>query len=307
MSQTAMVEFNDRTGKYDAKFNGELLVSVKNHQWITSTLNKNKRPRELNVTKWEFAVGEGPVKKIISGNGTAFTTPDAPAFQSKFDVNDRFEFISQLVQMVRSKVTPSLIITGEGGIGKTYSVMEELADLEREVDYIEIKGYSTAKGLYRSLFENNGRLIVFDDCDSVLKDVVSLNILKSALDSYGDRWISWNAESNDDLERSFKFTGQIIFISNMPSHKIDQAILSRSMVVDLTMTPEDKIKRMRNIMPNMLPEVPLEMKSQAMNWIEENSEKIKDLNFRTLIKVSKIRQGAPGDWERLADFMTKSE
>ena len=36
-----------------------------------------------------------------------------------------------------------------------------------------VKGYSTAKGLYRTLFENNGMVIIFDDCDSILKDDVA--------------------------------------------------------------------------------------------------------------------------------------
>ena len=97
------------------------------------------------------------------------------------------------------------------------------ARIQGSRSYRVIKGFSTAKGLYRSLFEGNGMTLVFDDCDSVLKDPVALNLLKGALDSYGERYISWNADIRDeDLPRSFKFTGSIVFISNKDMESLDQ-------------------------------------------------------------------------------------
>jgi hypothetical protein len=180
---------------------------------------------------------------------------------TKFDINQRFSFVEKLVSMVADGVQPSAIITGEGGLGKTYTVtktleskgykdISDLADFQvgsiinTRKCFTMVKGYSTPKGLYRTLFENNKSIIVFDDCDSVLKDPVALNILKSALDSYGKRIISWNADmKDDDLPRSFNFEGRVIFISNMDDGKIDQAIRSRSMRIDLTMTNEQKIER----------------------------------------------------------------
>ena len=157
------------------------------------------------------------------------------------------------------------MITGEGGLGKTYTVtktleangykdISDLADFQvgsiinTRKCFTMIKGFSTAKGLYRTLFENNKSIVVFDDCDAVLKDPVALNLLKGALDSYGKRIISWNADmKDDDLPRSFEFTGRVIFISNMDQDRIDQAIRSRSMMIDLSMTLDQKIDRMEFI------------------------------------------------------------
>ena len=183
----------------------------------------------------------------------------------KFGINARFSFVEKLVTMVATGVQPSAIITGEGGLGKTYTVtktlesngykdISDLADfqvgtiLNIRKCFKMVKGFSTAKGLYRTLFENNKGVIVFDDCDAVLKDPVALNLLKSALDSYGKRIISWNADFRDeDLPRSFNFEGRVIFISNMDEGKIDQAIRSRSMMIDLSMTHDQKIDRMEFI------------------------------------------------------------
>ena len=183
----------------------------------------------------------------------------------EFGITKRFEFVKQMVTMVAKKTVASAIITGQGGLGKTHSVIKALKDnglhdvtdlasfevgtrLQGSKSFRIIKGFSTAKGLYRSLFEGNGMTLVFDDCDSIQKDPVALNLLKGALDSYGERYISWNADIRDeDLPRSFKFTGSIIFISNIDHDKIDQAVRSRSLCVDLSMTEDQKLERMETI------------------------------------------------------------
>jgi hypothetical protein len=210
----------------------------------------------------------------------------------QFDINDKFRFLENMVGMVVKKTAVSMVITGEGGLGKTFTVMQEIKkrQLEENSDYITIKGFSTAKGLYRTLFENSDKLIVFDDCDEVLKNDVAKNILKGALDSYDERIISWITNSfSDDLPSSFEFEGQIIFISNLPQWKVDQAILSRSMSIDLSMDTETKIQRMRAILPKIKTMVSMDVKEECMNLIEEHKNQCGDLNMRTLIKVIGIR------------------
>lgn len=224
---------------------------------------------------------------------------------SQFSINKRFLFLSQLVSMVLTDVSPSLLISGEGGLGKSYSVMQMLEDMEDGEDYIVIKGYSTARGLYNTLYDNQDKLIIFDDCDSVLKDATSLNILKGALDSYDKRVITWNAmmSQNDEYPSSFEFTGKVIFISNLAQENINQAIKSRSLIIDLHMTTADKIERMETILPNVLPESDMEVKEDAFAFLKEHSHVCKDLNMRTLIKVCKVRNSFPDNWSELALYI----
>jgi hypothetical protein len=209
--------------------------------------------------------------------------------------------------MVIDGITPSLIITGEGGLGKTYLVQKAIKDKGLyQIDWAHFKGYSTARGLYNTLYDNNGKLIIFDDCDSVLEDKVALNILKSALDSYETRTISWMAKmnKNDEYPQQFNFTGQIIFISNKSRSAIDGAILSRSLTVDLTMTSDEKIERMSHILKEILPEYPIEVKKDALEFIKEYKD-VANLNLRTLIMVSKMRL-ANSDWKEMAKYMIHS-
>ena len=251
----------------------------------------------------------------------------APAVEQQpkideFGINKRFDFVEQMVKMVASKTIASAIITGQGGLGKTHTVIKslvqngysdvtDLASFEIGTRIVSpksfrvIKGFSTAKGLYRTLFEGNGMVLVFDDCDSVLKDPVALNLLKGALDSYGDRYINWNADIRDeDLPRSFKFTGTIVFISNMDMDRIDQAVRSRAMCVDLSMSQSQKLERMEVIMkdPEFLPEYNFEYKAEALFFIDSLKDKIQNLSLRSLIAAIKIRaQG--GDWKSLAKYV----
>ena len=241
---------------------------------------------------------------------------------NKYDINTRFGFVEKLVTMVATGVQPSAVITGEGGLGKTFTVTKTLAahgykDISELAEFqvgsvintakcfMMVKGYSTAKGLYRTLFENQKSVIVFDDCDAVLKDPVALNLLKGALDSYGKRIISWNADmKDDDLPRSFNFEGRVIFISNMDQDRIDQAIRSRSMMIDLSMTFDQKIDRMEFIAKSdeFLPEYDAKIKADALALIREVGKEAKEISLRTLIAVSKVR-ASNKDWKDLATYM----
>lgn len=241
---------------------------------------------------------------------------------SRFSINERFGFVSDMVTMLSNGKQPSVIVSGPGGLGKSHTVYDSLikngfkdittlegfntGDVLGKKTFVVVKGYSTAKGLYRTLYENRNGVIVFDDCDSVLKDPVSLNLLKGALDSYSKRIISYKADiRDDDLPNVFEFKGRVVFISNLPSNAIDQAIISRSLAVDLTMTDTQKVERMRHLLnqKDFLPEYSKSLKEDAIGLIERVVDSVKELSLRTLIQVIKIRSSNPNNnWENLAEY-----
>lgn len=244
--------------------------------------------------------------------------------KQEFGINKRFDFVNKLVTMTAKRKAKSVIISGPGGLGKTFSVMEALTkaglrDLSSLADvsvgsridlskcFRFVKGYSTAKGLYRTLYEGHNMTLVFDDCDSVLKDPVALNLLKSALDSFGKRYISWNAETrgDDSLPTSFEFKGQIVFITNVDLDRLDQAVKSRSMCIDLTMSQDDKLERMETISKSdkFLPNVSRVTKSAALDFLKSKKAEIEDLNLRSLIQVTNIADSNLPDWKDLAKYV----
>ena len=242
---------------------------------------------------------------------------------SDVDINKRFDYVAKIVKMVATKTTASCIISGEGGLGKTYSVLQalkangmkditDLADfqvgtvLDLKKTFRVVNGYSTAKGLFRTLQECNGSTIVFDDCDSILKDPVALNLLKGALDSYGDRYISWNADMrDDDLDKTFKFTGQVVFITNVTLDRLDQAVRSRAMCVDLSMTQDQKLDRMEVIAESdeFLPEISISVKRDALGFLRAHLGEVANLSLRSLIQVSKIADSRDPEWQDLAKYV----
>lgn len=296
MTQVTAVQFDQKSGNYFAKVGSKTIKSY-----------------SKKYVEKRLASMVGDIEQAIVV---------ATEKQNRYGINERFSFVEKLVNMVASNIQPSAIITGEGGLGKTYTVtktleangykdISDLADFQvgtivnTRRCFTMVKGYSTAKGLYRTLFENNKSIIVFDDCDAVLKDPVALNLLKGALDSYGKRIISWNADmKDDDLPRSFNFEGRVIFISNMEQDRIDQAIRSRSMMIDLSMTADQKIDRMEFIANSaeFLPEFTKEHKQDALALIREVANEAKEISLRTLISVTKIR-ASNKDWKEMATYL----
>jgi hypothetical protein len=317
MSKVAILTFEQRTGKWTASFAGNVL---------TSSINKPRLIEHIRSGNCSKAVQFG-VTDVREINETIENIETGKTENvERFGINERFDFLTDFVNMVADRTSPSLVVTGEGGLGKTHTVNKALKDagLENGRDtigfgtddmltesqsrkvYTVVKGYSTAKGLYRTLYENRNRIVIFDDCDSVLKDPVALNLLKGALDSYDKRIISWNAESfgDDDLPRSFEFKGGVIFISNLPIFKIDQAIRSRCICVDLSMTTSQKIERMAEIIKDddFLPDHTMTTKQAALKFLEEMQNDAKELSLRTLISVTKVA-GRGENWKRRAEYL----
>ena len=227
------------------------------------------------------------------------------------------DFLGKLVHLVISEVNPSCVILGDGGLGKTFTVKAELAKagLREGHDFEVFSGTATAAGLYRLLYENNGKLIMFDDCDAVLKDPTAVNVLKAALDSYDVRKVSWVSTLRvDGLPQSFEFTGRIIFISNLDMARIPEPIVSRSISIDLTMNMEEKIERMGALLPNLETSVSISAKEEVLVLLKEHRTEIKNLNLRTLLKAIRIRKAYENQvdsngeaiWRELALFAVLS-
>lgn len=320
----AHLKFHDDSGKWKAHFKGVMLCQSQDKYRVIREIESGncRKANELGVT--HVSEEEPHVNMNPPPRKAAVAHPVVTIQKPHFTIAERFEFLEMHTFMVIDGVIPSMVVTGSAGLGKTHTVLDcynqrglqnalsFLTEKDGEVnddiadmgDYMYIKGFSTAKGLYRTLYQNRNRSVVFDDCDKVLEDKVAINILKGALDSSEQRFISWNAElpEDSDVPRYFEFKGGVIFISNKTQDALDGAIKSRCARVDVTMTTDEKLERMQQVLHKVMPELSMSLKQEALQFLHEKKDVATDLNMRTLIYVCKMVNGGNPNWRRAAEY-----
>ena len=184
--------------------------------------------------------------------------------------------------------------------------------------YGVVKGASSAIGLYKTLYEyaERGSVLVLDDCDTVLYDETSLNLLKAALDSGKKRKLSWLSDSallrREGIPDSFEFKGSVIFITNLKFEatrgKLKEhlnAILSRCHYLDLTMdTMRDKMLRCKQIVADgMLNEYNFKENEveEIMQFIDDNQTRLRELSLRMVTKIADLRKMNKDKWQIYAE------
>jgi hypothetical protein len=240
-------------------------------------------------------------------------------------IKERFTILEDMTKGVRKGDVRAMIVSGPPGVGKSFGVeavltKDDLFDKmgERKPRYEIVKGAMSAIGLYSKLYEfsNSGNVLVFDDCDSVLLDELSLNILKAALDSSKKRTISWNTDSrilrSEGIPNSFEFKGSAIFITNIKFEHVRSkklrdhldALESRCHYLDLTIdTAREKILRIKQIVGDgMLDAYDLseDEKTEVVQFIDVNKDKMRELSLRMVIKVADLRVAMPDKWKSVA-------
>jgi hypothetical protein len=240
-------------------------------------------------------------------------------------IKERFEILEDMTKGVRKGDVRAMIVSGPPGVGKSFGVeavlgKDDLFDKmgDRKPRYEIVKGAMSAIGLYSKLYEFSakGNVLVFDDCDSVLLDELSLNILKAALDSSKKRTISWNTDSrvlrHEGIPNQFEFNGSAIFITNIKFEHVRSkklrdhldALESRCHYLDLTIdTTREKILRIKQIVEDgMLDSYNLEeiQKDEVVQFIEVNKDKMRELSLRMVIKIADLRASMPLKWKAVA-------
>lgn len=171
--------------------------------------------------------------------------------EKKFNMNleDKLEMCRMGVRTVTRGYKTSRLITGVPGVGKSYSVMDELkAESESEDSSFDLVyvtgGLKDARTFYQFLSENNdkNKVIVFDDVNTILKDKECVEILRCACENETQRVITFSDNvlaKNKRHKEKLKFHSKIIIITNIPARKLDDAIVSRTSPIDITASIEE--------------------------------------------------------------------
>jgi hypothetical protein len=240
-------------------------------------------------------------------------------------LRERFEILKQMTIAVKQGDVRAMIVSGPPGVGKSFGVEEVLSKDglfdtlgARKPRYEIVKGAMSALGLYAKLYEFSDpkSVLVFDDCDSILMEDLSLNILKGALDSSKKRYIAWNTDSrllrSEGIPDRFEFKGAAIFITNIKFEHVKSkrlrdhldALESRCHYIDLQMdTEREKILRIKQIVGDgMLDEYEFEQVTvdEIVSFIDANKTKLRELSLRMVLKIADLRKSFPQTWTAMA-------
>jgi hypothetical protein len=250
---------------------------------------------------------------VIKKASTSVQFTSAPQLfepvKSDFSVIERFEFIRQFVRLLAKGAINSFVLTGSGGIGKTTAVMKTLASLglqedlpDENGDYMVIRGFSTPRALYDTLYQFKDKILVLDDADAIFKDPIGANLLKACLDDKPVRVVNWSTsrESDSETPSRFVYTGKMIFISNLSINQFPQAIISRSQKVDVSLDNAEKVEIITKIFGDI--DHDEDEKMDVLEFIRENAENASDLNIRSAVALLTLRQEFGKNWSRIAKY-----
>lgn len=237
-------------------------------------------------------------------------------------LRERFSILEDMTYAACDGVVRGMVVTGPPGVGKSFGVEQVLKDagIMKKLSNDSLrrfgveKGAATPIGLYQLLYDYSaeGSVLVLDDCDSVLYDELSLNLLKAALDSGKNRTLSWRSESralaNNGVPDQFDFKGSIIFITNVKFERTRgklkdhlDAIMSRCHYLDLTLdTMRDKFLRCKQIVADgMLNEYKFgeDETKELMDYIYTNKNKLREMSLRMVLKIADLKKMSSGKWK----------
>jgi len=241
-------------------------------------------------------------------------------------IGERFDILDQMTKATIAGDVRAMIVVGPPGVGKSYGVEKQLEHSGlfdklsgRKIKYEVIKGAMTPIGLYCTLYKHSDRnnVLVFDDCDSVFQDDLSLNILKAALDSGKKRRIYWNSDSamlrREGVPDMFDFKGACIFITNLQfqnlkSKKLQdhlEALQSRCHFLDLTLnTMRDRFLRIKQIYKKgeLFADYDFtqEQGDEVIEFMEQNQSKLREMSLRMALKIADLTKVSETNWKALA-------
>ena len=273
------------------------------------------------VDKSEFDYMEDG-ENVVTGQAAQPETDD----QIIDRLRERFSILEDMTYAACDGVVRGMVVTGPPGVGKSFGVEQVLKDagIMKKLSNDSLrrfgveKGAATPIGLYQLLYDYSaeGSVLVLDDCDSVLYDELSLNLLKAALDSGKKRTLSWRSESralaNNGVPDQFDFKGSIIFITNVKFERTRgklkdhlDAIMSRCHYLDLTLdTMRDKFLRCKQIVADgMLNEYKFsedEIK-ELMDYIYTNKNKLREMSLRMVLKIADLKKMNKSKWKSYAE------
>lgn len=222
-----------------------------------------------------------------------------PPVEVMYDLN------RQYLEFLDNKEQRFMISAGGAGIGKSYG-FKKIAELlnkrpfdaetdspgDGDYDYVELGDINSKKQLLGVLKAHNGKILLFDDTDSVITRTDLASIMKKATAASGKRVVG----DPEDVKSNFVFTGRIIIMTNkdlvnLSKNEDTKAIISRATLTsEVYLTVDETIEVLKDRYEEMdIPQQPhledleedKKERKELYDLIVKNKNKIDPAKFTT--------------------------
>ncbi len=312
----------DGAGRQRYTFTGDA-GSISREEIVGTVVGNKQKSTRLGLT-------------VIAGGDEDTTTDSEDSAQRKFPAaparvpyEEQLDDMKTIINAVVKGASNFAIILGAGGLGKTHTVEETLAELGLEDGngYFKNTSSGSAAGLYKTLFMNRTGIVVLDDCDTIVATQEGRNLLKAALDTKKKRKLVWAKHAswlfdpaNDEemaaaedsiavgeepemFPKYFDFEGRVIMISNLPAETLDPdgALATRGFIITLNPTVEEVFAFMRKIAPKIPVEGRQLTDAERMEVVDLIQKQPGAANIRKLVRgLNMCASGVP-NWQRIVE------
>ena len=117
------ISFDAVTGRYQLKnAEGIVLSKSKSSDYFRYHKERGDNPVLNNISSFVYLNDQA-----LESHEPSIKSAQEPILDDSFGINERFEILKAFVGMVATHVAPSVVITGSGGLGKTFTVLEVLS------------------------------------------------------------------------------------------------------------------------------------------------------------------------------------
>lgn len=226
-----------------------------------------------------------------------------PDYQPPVEV--MYDLNRQYLEFLDNKEQRFMISAGGAGVGKSYG-FKKIAELlnkrpfdaetdapgDGDYDYVELGDINSKKQLLGVLKAHNGKILLFDDTDSVITRADLASIMKKATAASGKRVVG----DPEDVKSNFVFTGRIIIMTNkdlvnLAKNEDTKAIISRATLSsEVYLTVDETIEVLKDRFASMdVPQAPhlddpeedKAERQELFDLIVKNKDKIDPAKFTT--------------------------
>ncbi len=221
------------------------------------------------------------------------------------------EFLDEMarfVSMVADGQATTLILLGDGGLGKSFTVVKTLArkELVPDRDYVCINSYATPLEFYNLVYKHNDKkVIVCDDCEGLLSNKRGQSILKSMTWAPDGERITSYATTSGARKAPDRYVVKprfILCLNEIPKDPVFRAMATRCIIYRVDLTYEQKVQLLREI------GVTNNIDIEIVEFIISNLGRISNnLNIRTLIKAKQVYDYDREHWKDMVLELLKPD